>query len=103
MAGHGHTRIRRTVRSLRRMIACQWSARRIQRYLDADPWAPLAPGEVARLEAHLRTCRRCTEIAEKNRVLGVALSWCSGALPCDDAAVARLRRFARGLDDNASC
>ena len=33
--------------TVRQMLTCHWSAQRIQRYLDADPAAPLTPGEVA--------------------------------------------------------
>ena len=38
------------ITSLRRMVTCHWSARRIGRYLDHDPSAPLTPAEVKRLE-----------------------------------------------------
>lgn len=82
--------------SLRRMLTCHWSARRIQRYLDADPAAPLTPGEVARLEEHLATCERCTGVVVEYRVLHRALSRWSGRASVDPAAVDRLRHF---LDD----
>lgn len=83
--------------SLRQMITCHWSARRIQRYLDADPSAPLAPGEVARLEAHLAICDRCSQVAEEHRILHKALSRWSGAPVDDDAALVRLRLFVNSL------
>lgn len=81
------------ITSLRRMVTCHWTARRIQRYLDADPSAPLTPGEIARLESHLAVCERCTRLSEEHRVLHRALShWPGRALP-DEEAVARLRGF----------
>ncbi|MCE0486546.1 zf-HC2 domain-containing protein [Ornithinimicrobium sediminis] len=83
--------------SLRQMITCHWSARRIQRYLDADPSAPLAPGEVARLEAHLAICDTCAKVAEEHRILHKALSRWSGAVVDDDAAVQRLQSFVDSL------
>lgn len=79
--------------SLRQMITCHWSARRIQRYIDADPWAPLAPNEVARLEAHLAICDKCAQVAGEHRILHKALSRWSGAPVDDDAAVQRLQVF----------
>ncbi len=77
--------------SLRQMITCRWSARRIQRYLDADPSAPLSPSEVARLEEHLARCSRCAQTSEEHRVLHRALSRLPGAPTADPASVERLQ------------
>lgn len=78
------------ITSLRRMITCHWSARRIGRYLDNDPAAPLTPTEVRRLEGHLAICERCRGVTEEHRVLRRALSrWSQQRLP-DEAALARL-------------
>ncbi len=82
--------------TLRSMWACHWSARRIQRYLDADPSAPLTPGEIARLEVHLATCGKCTGVVVEHRALHRALSLWSGRPYVDPAAVDRVRHF---LDD----
>jgi anti-sigma factor RsiW len=84
--------------SLREMMTCRWSARHIQRYLDADPAAPLAPAEVSRLEAHLAVCERCTQTAAEHRALHRALSRWSGRLP-DPDAIERLRAYARRIPD----
>jgi anti-sigma factor RsiW len=79
--------------SLRQMITCHWSARRIQRYLDADPAAPLTPREIARIEAHLAVCERCTALTEEHRALRRALSrWAGGPTP-DAQSVDRLRAY----------
>jgi len=83
--------------TLRQMLTCHWSARRIQRYLDSDPAAPLTPGEVARLEAHLATCEKCSAVLNKNRVLSRALGLWSGRRETDPAAVDRLRGFLEDL------
>lgn len=55
------------------MWTCRWSARRIQRYLDSDPAAPLSVTELHRLEAHLAICQRCAAVAEEYRGLRRAL------------------------------
>jgi anti-sigma factor RsiW len=85
--------------SLRQMITCHWSARRIQRYLDADPAAPLTPGEIARLEAHLAECERCTQVMEEHRMLHRALSLWPGARTADEQSVEKLRSFLGELTD----
>lgn len=82
--------------TVRMMLACHWSARRIQRYLDADPSAPLTPGEVARLEAHLAVCERCHGVVVEHRTLHRALARWSGRASVDSGAVDRVRTF---LDD----
>lgn len=83
--------------SIRAMLACRWSARRIQRYLDADPSAPLGPAEVRRLEAHLATCQRCAGDAADQRALRRALARWSRARMPDQHAVERLRQVAEDL------
>lgn len=83
--------------SLRTMLTCRWSARRIQRYLDADPAAPLEPAEVRRLEAHLATCEKCSGRAAEYRGLSGALArWAQRTMP-DPAAVSRLHAVAERL------
>jgi len=78
------------ITSLRRMVTCHWSARRIGRYLDNDPTAPLAPAEVKRLESHLAFCEKCSGVTAEHRALSRALSrWSQQRLP-DQAALARL-------------
>ena len=79
--------------TLRQMLTCHWSARRIQRYLDADPGAPLTPGEIARLEEHLATCERCRRVVDQHRSLHRALSWWSGGVAVEPASVERIRGF----------
>jgi anti-sigma factor RsiW len=78
------------IMSLRSMLTCRWAARRIQRYLDDDPAARLDRLELARLEAHLAVCARCSGRAEQYRALQLALrSWADQQAP-DPGLVARL-------------
>ncbi|MDQ2757088.1 MAG: zf-HC2 domain-containing protein [Actinomycetota bacterium] len=82
---------------LRQMLTCHWSARRIQRYLDADPAARLAPGEVQRLEQHLAVCGKCSVAADEYRGLGrVVLQWSQRRVP-DPGVTARVRVEAQRL------
>ena len=77
------------ISGIRRMLTCHWSARRIQRYLDHDPSAVLAPGEVRRLEEHLAICEKCTQVAAEHQMLNRALARWSGQPP-DPEPLARL-------------
>ncbi|MGI9155301.1 MAG: zf-HC2 domain-containing protein [Marmoricola sp.] len=83
--------------TVRQMLTCHWSARRIQRYLDSDPAAPLTPGEVVLLEAHVATCEKCSAVLNENRALSRALGLWSGRRGVDPAAVDRLRGFLEDL------
>jgi anti-sigma factor RsiW len=83
------------ITSLRRMVTCHWSARRIGRYLDNDPSARLTEDEVRRLEEHLATCARCAKVTVEHRALNRALAlWSQQRLP-DEAA---MRRMQEALD-----
>lgn len=82
---------------LRGMITCRWAARRIQRYLDSDPAAPLTAAEVARLEAHLAVCARCSGRTEEYRALGRALREWSARNAPDAELIGRARETARRL------
>lgn len=75
---------------LRQMLGCHWVSRRLQRYLDADPSAPLTDEETARLEAHLERCERCSGAVRRWRRLDAQLSRWSGRGTVDPAAVRRL-------------
>ncbi|HEV7209991.1 MAG TPA: zf-HC2 domain-containing protein [Mycobacteriales bacterium] len=79
------------------MVTCRWAARRIQRYLDADPAAWLEPDEVSRLQAHLAECARCTGRVEEYRALGRALRAWSDQRGPDPLMVARLRATAEQI------
>jgi anti-sigma factor RsiW len=79
------------------MWTCHWAGRRIQRYLDADPAAPLTTREVRRLENHLATCARCSAAANDYRGIRRALaSWSQRRTP-DPVVVARVRDTAQEL------
>ena len=80
------------ITTLRMVLACRWSARRLQRYLDADQAAPLSPRELQRLEAHLADCEKCSAAAGEYRMIGTALAqWATRALP-DPHAIERMHR-----------
>lgn len=81
------------IRAARMMLTCHWSARRIQRYLDADPAAPLATDEIRRLEAHLAVCERCRAAEQEFRQINAALSrWTIQTMP-DADRVEHVRHF----------
>lgn len=90
------------ITSLRRMVTCGWSARRIGRYLDNDPSAPLTEDEVRRLEGHLAICERCATATADQRALRHALGrWSQRRLP-DDEALSRMHRTLERITSEGS-
>ncbi len=74
------------IRTMRMIVTCHWSARRIQRYLDSDPAALLDSSEIRRLEAHLAECDKCRAAATEYRQIDSALSrWASRRMPDPDS------------------
>lgn len=50
------------VKTRQRWVTCRWTARQLQRYLDADPSAKLDQQRITLVERHLATCARCTTL-----------------------------------------
>ena len=84
------------IRTVRSMLSCHFTARRLNRYLDADPAAPLSAAEVRRLEAHLAECERCAGLVADFRALRGALRGAARRLGPQPERVERMRRV---LDD----
>ena len=82
---------------MRRVLTCIWSGRRIQRYLDADPSAPLGPTQVRRLEEHLATCEKCSAAAGEYRGLARVMACWSERRTPDPAMAARIRLTCEAL------
>ncbi len=81
--------------NLREHLTCLWGGRRLHRYLDADPSAPLTESDVVRLEAHLAVCARCgPAYADLRRVKQALGRWQHAP---DPAAVLRLRTLVDNL------
>ena len=80
------------ISTVRMMLACSFTARRLQRYLDADPAAPLEPAEVRRLEAHLAECARCSAAADDFRAMRWAMLRLSRLVGPEPTAVERMHR-----------
>lgn len=84
------------------MLGCHWTRRRLQRYLDRDPSAPLHARDLTRLEHHLAACVRCQRVAREHRVLrGLLSRWNDPTFP-DPAAIDRLRHLVDELASGAS-
>jgi len=78
----------------RARLACRWTARRVQRYLDDDPAARLDQVEARRLQAVLDVCARCSGRMQEYQALSRALRHRSAWQQPDPALVARVRRQA---------
>lgn len=82
---------------VRTIVDCRRASSRLERYLDADPSAPLPAGERARLAAHLATCERCSRKADGHRVLRASLRGLGRRRGPDADAVARLTDLVRTI------
>lgn len=85
------------IRTARRMLSCHFTARRLQRYLDADPAAPLTEAEIHRLEAHLAECDRCAGAFADFRALRGALQTVGRHVGPQPQSVERMRRLVDDL------
>jgi len=56
------------------MPECRWVRSHLTQYLDRDPSAPLSDEELARIQAHIAICDRCSAISEDYRETARALS-----------------------------
>jgi hypothetical protein len=72
------------------MLTCRWAARRLHRYLDADPSMPLGETEVRRLEEHLAQCEKCQGLEKDFRGLSALLRKLHTTSEPDGRVVARL-------------
>jgi anti-sigma factor RsiW len=79
------------------MLSCHFTARRLQRYLDADPAAPLTAAEIHRLEAHVAECVRCAGALEDFRLLRGALRGLALHVGPQPDAVDRMRQLVDDL------
>jgi anti-sigma factor RsiW len=78
------------ISEVRRMMSCHFTARRLQRYLDADPSVPLDPAEIRRLEEHLAGCAPCASAVADFSSMRRAMLVLSRLVGPDRTAVARL-------------
>ena len=78
---------------IRMMIECQHAATRVERYLDADPSAPLREDERSRLAVHLAACDRCSIKAVHHQMLRASLRRLGEHNRPNAAAVARLQHL----------
>jgi len=75
------------------LMECRHAVSRVERYLDADPSAPLRPDERERLVAHLAVCDRCSRAAARHQVLRASLRRLGDHHLPDPVAVARLQHL----------
>ena len=85
------------ITAARRMLSCHFTARRLQRYLDADPAAPLTAEETRRIDAHRAECERCSGAAADFRALHRALLILARRAGPEPAAVDRMHRLVEDL------
>lgn len=78
---------------MRTMMECRHAASRVERYLDADPSAPLRDTERLRLAIHLAVCDRCGRAAARHQVLRASLRRLGDNHRPDAVAIARVQHL----------
>ena len=85
--------------SIPQMLECRRTRRRLQRFLDRDPSAPLAHDEITDVEEHLRGCERCTGLVAEYRALHRLLEHLGATLQPDDAVLRVRQAVDRALEN----
>lgn len=75
--------------SVRDALECRRTRKRLQRFLDRDPAAPLTADEAREVETHLQGCERCAGLADEYRALHRSLGRMGLSLEPDEEAVRR--------------
>lgn len=84
------------------LTTCWWAARRLDRYIDADPSARLSSAEAGRVERHAATCRRCAADLAERRTAREALRGYDSRRFTDVVALERLDAVAALLRTSGS-
>lgn len=79
------------MKTRRSWVTCWWTARQLQRYLDADPSAVLGHERINLIEQHLATCARCTVLTSEYQRLLALLHELGAARMPDERLVSRLQ------------
>jgi anti-sigma factor RsiW len=87
------------VDELRLLPECRRTRRRLQRFLDRDPSAPLTAAEELEVQAHLEICGRCQALAADFTALHASLARLGAHLVPDQEALDRLHGFLDSVVD----
>ena len=72
-------------------LRCKWATRRLQRYLDMDPAAPLSESEVSRVRAHIADCEKCSTSVADYKQINSALRRLGASKVPDEMSLLRLK------------
>lgn len=78
-------------------IHCHQTAKRLSKYLDMDPSAPLSQLELSRVREHLAECQKCTELANDLKNVKSRLRWLGASRLADQSSLAKLTVTLDGL------
>jgi hypothetical protein len=80
-------------------VRCKINSRRLSRYIDRDPAAPLNESEIRKVKAHLVECEKCTAVVNDFTTMKSAMRWLGANQPPDESGIERLKH---ALDLNSA-
>lgn len=85
---------------LAKKLECRRTAKRLMRFLDRDPSAPLTDEDRERVRIHLDECRKCASIAEEFTLLHDELRTLGDAVEVPPESISRIKQAVRRTLDN---
>lgn len=87
------------VDELRLLPECRRTRRRLQRFLDRDPSAPLTAAEEREVQAHLEICEKCQNLAADFTALHASLGRLGAGLAPEQDVIDRVHGFLDSIVD----
>ena len=72
-------------------LRCKINSRRLSRYIDRDPDAPLNESEIRKVKAHIAECEKCTAVVTDFTNMKSAMRWLGANQPPDESGIERLK------------
>lgn len=73
-------------------MRCRITSRRLSRYIDRDPAAPLSASEILKVKSHLDECEKCTAaVRDLSNIKSTMRRLGSAQMP-DESSIERLKQ-----------
>lgn len=73
-------------------VRCKINSRRLSRYIDRDPAAPLSESEILKVQLHLVECEKCAVAVRDLTNMKYAMRWLGSSQMPDESSIERLKQ-----------